>query len=188
MNLIKDKDYFIITTNADHQFAINGFDMNRYFETQGNYIYFQCEKGCHRKVYYNEKIVKTMVAHTKNCQVPSYLVPVCPKCGRSMSVHVRKDGYFVETTGWEKHCYQYEQFLKNALRKKVVFIEIGVGFNTPTIIRYPFERYVYQHKNAYLIRMNKDYPFCMEGNEKKVISFDEPVLDIIEKLEEKEDV
>ena len=126
-----------------------------------------------------------MVAHTKNCQIPSYFIPTCPKCGRPMSVHVRKDGYFVETKGWENYCNHYEHFLKKALIKKVVFIEIGVGFNTPTIIRYPFERFVYQHKNAYLIRINKDYPFCNEGNEKKVISFDENVFDVIEGLEEK---
>lgn len=182
LDLVKDKDYFVITTNADHQFHINGFDMNRYFETQGNYIYMQCQKGCHDKVYDNQGLIQLMVRQTKDCQIPSTLVPRCPVCGGKMEVHVRKDNHFVETKGWHRHQRQYTKFLKQALKHKVVFLEFGVGFNTPGIIRYPFERMVYQNKNAHLIRFNKDCDFCMEGNENNVICFHENILKILNQI------
>ncbi len=182
--LVEGKEYFVVTTNADNQFMINGFDPNRYFEVQGNYIYLQCSKGCHRKVYYNEDIIRKMVDSTKDCRIPGSLVPVCPICGESMDVHVRKDKYFVETRGWKHYQKQYETFLKKACRHKVVFLEFGVGFNTPTIIRYPFEQMVYQYKNANLIRFNKDYAFCMRGNEDNVISFNEDIMGILNQLME----
>lgn len=183
LKLVKDKEYFVITTNADHQFKINGFDMNRFFETQGNYIYLQCKKGCHDKVYYNESLVKHMGHQTKDCKIPSPLIPICPVCGGKMDVHVRKDSCFVETEGWHQHNRKYQQFLKKALKKEVLFIEFGVGFNTPGIIRYPFEQMVYRQKNATLIRFNRDYPFCLRGNEKNVISFDEDILQVLLDLE-----
>ena len=181
-NLVKDKDYFVITTNADHQFYINSFDMDRYFETQGNYIYIQCQKGCHKRVYYNESLIKSMIHQTKDCQIPSNLVPKCPVCGGKMDVHVRKDSYFVETEGWQYHQQKYIQFLKKALKHKVVFLEFGVGFNTPGIIRYPFEEMVYQNKQAHLIRFNKDYDFCMKGNEENVICFAEDILTVLKSI------
>ena len=182
LRLVKDKNYFVITTNADHQFYINSFDMERYFETQGNYIYIQCQKGCHDQVYNNEKLIKQMVQQTKDCQIPSYLVPKCSRCGGKMEVHVRKDNHFVETNGWHRHQQEYLKFLQKALKHKVVFLEFGVGFNTPSIIRYPFERMVYQNKNAHLIRFNKDYDFCMKGNEESVICFSEDILKILQDL------
>lgn len=183
LDLVKDKDYFVITTNADHQFYINGFNINRYFETQGNYIYRQCQKGCHDKVYNNQGLVQFMVRQTKDCHIPSALVPRCPVCGGKMDVHVRKDNHFVETKGWHSHQRQYTKFLKQALKHKVVFLEFGVGFNTPGIIRYPFERMVYQNKNAHLIRFNKDYDFCMKGNEDNVICFCENIQNILYQMQ-----
>lgn len=184
LDIVKKKKYFIVTTNADNQFYINGFDMNHYFEVQGNYIFMQCQVGCHNKVYYNEKLIKSMVQQTKNCEVPASLVPKCPVCGGKMDIHVRKNKYFVETNKWYEHQKKYINFLKNALKHKVVFLEFGVGFNTPSIIRYPFEKMVYQNKDAYLIRFNRDYDFCMEGNEEKVISFSENILNVLMKIEE----
>ncbi len=181
-NFVKNKEYFVITTNADNQFMINGFDKDRYFETQGNYIYMQCQKGCHKKVYYNKALVQHMVLQTKDCHIPTPLVPICPVCGRKMDIHVRKDQYFVETKGWEHYQNRYNKFLKKALKHKVVFLEFGVGFNTPGIIRYPFEQMVYHHRNAKLIRFNKDYDFCIEGNEDNVISFNEDILETLKKL------
>lgn len=183
LDIVKEKKYFIVTTNADNQFYINGFDMNHYFEVQGNYIFMQCQEGCHNKVYYNEKLIKSMVQQTKNCEVPASLVPKCPVCGGKMDIHVRKNKYFVETNKWYEHQKKYISFLKNALKHKVVFLEFGVGFNTPSIIRYPFEKMVYQNKDAYLIRFNRDYDFCMEGNEEKVISFSENILNVLKKIE-----
>lgn len=181
--LVKDKNYFVITTNVDHQFQINGFDMERFFETQGNYIYLQCQKGCHNQVYENESLVKEMVTQTKDCCIPTSLVPKCPRCGGKMDVHVRKDRYFVETKGWHKHSQDYQNFLKNAFKENVLFIEFGVGFNTPGIIRYPFEQIVHQYPNASLVRFNKDYPMCLKGNEQNVISFDEDIFTTLLDLE-----
>lgn len=183
LDLVKEKNYFVITTNADHQFYINGFDMNRYFETQGNYIYMQCQKGCHDKVYDNQGLIQLMVRQTKDCHIPSALVPRCPVCGGKMDVHVRKDNHFVETKGWHRYQHQYAKFLKKALKHKVVFLEFGVGFNTPGIIRYPFERMAYQNKDAHLMRFNKDYDICMEGNEDNVICFHEDILMILKELQ-----
>lgn len=182
LNIVKNKEYFVITTNVDHQFFINGFRMNSYFETQGNYIYLQCQKGCHNRVYYNKDMIQQMVNQTKDCQIPHELVPRCPVCGKKMDVHVRKDQFFVETEGWKKHSEKYTHFLKRALEHKVVFLEFGVGFNTPGIIRYPFEQMIYQNENAKLIRFNRDYPFCLKGNEDNVISFHEDILSILENI------
>ena len=181
-HIVKDKKYFVITTNADHQFFINGFNMNSYFETQGNYIYLQCQKGCHNKVYYNKDMIQQMIEQTKDCKIPHGLVPRCPVCGKKMDVHVRKDQFFVETDVWKKNNEKYAHFLRNALYHKVVFLEFGVGFNTPGIIRYPFEQMVYQNEDANLIRFNRDYPLCLKGNEKNVLSFSEDILSILEKI------
>lgn len=123
-----------------------------------------------------------MVLQTKNCQIPTPLVQKCPVCGGKMDVHVRKDQCFIETKGREHYQNQYKKFLKKALKHKVVFLEFGVGFNTPGIIRYPFERMVYQHRNAKLIRFNKDYDFCIAGNEDNVISFNEDILKTLNEL------
>lgn len=182
LKLIEHKKYFIITTNADNQFNINGFDMQKYFEVQGNYIYLQCKNGCHDKVYYNHQLIDSMVHQTKNCKIPVTLVPVCPVCNGKMDIHVHKDQYFVTTKTWYKQNHDYNQFLKNALEHNVVFLELGVGFNTPGIIRYPFEKIVYQYKNAHLIRFNKDFPQPMPGNETNIISFDEDIEYILSLL------
>lgn len=182
LKLVEDKNYFVITTNTDNQFMINDFDHNRYFETQGNYKYFQCHKGCHRKVYEDQKLIELMVRQTKDCKIPTALVPKCPYCHGNMDIHVRKDAHFVETKGWQKYCQRYERFLKKAFKGNVVFLEFGVGFNTPGIIRYPFERMTYHHKNATLIRFNKDYPFIIKGLENQMISFDENIENILDQL------
>lgn len=182
LELIRNKKYFVVTTNTDNQFIINGLEDDKYFETQGNYIYLQCKRGCHKKVYYNEGLVKHMVHQTKNCRIPTPLVPVCPKCGGKMDVHVRKDRCFVETKGWDHYNNNYHKFLKEALKHKVLFLEFGIGFNTPGIIRYPFEQMVYNHKNAYLVRFNRDYPFCLKGNENNVTAFDEDILKVLSDL------
>ena len=110
LHLVSQKEYFVLTTNTDSQFLINGFDKQRYFETQGNFVYLQCQKGCHKKVYYNKELIKQMVYQTKDCKIPTQLVPKCPHCGGKMEVHVRKDNNFVETKGWKYYQKQYLQF------------------------------------------------------------------------------
>lgn len=182
LNFLQGKDYFVITTNVDGQFRKAGFDTDRLFEIQGDYAYFQCRYGCHNKLYYNEDRVKKMTAETIDCRIPSYLVPKCPVCGCEMEVNLRKDQYFVQDANWYESSARYNKFSSNAKNKYIVYIEIGVGFNTPVIIKYPFEEMVFKNPQATLIRINRDFPAGIKENKKSTISFDEEVIDIINDL------
>lgn len=131
--LLKDKNYFILTTNVDHQFWLAGFPEERIFATQGDYGLFQCARACHKKLYNNEAQVRSMVAQQKNCRIPSGLVPKCPVCGGNMEVNLRCDGYFVEDEAWMRACGRYEEFLRENKGRSVVYLELGVGMNTPVL-------------------------------------------------------
>jgi len=133
------------STNVEHQFWKAGFPDEKIFATQGDYGYIQCAKGCHKKLYDNEQIVSEMLSQTKDCKIPLELIPKCPVCGGEMDVNVRKDKYFIQDEAWDKACSNYKSFLKEIEGKKVVFMELGVGFNTPGIIRYPFEQMTYSN-------------------------------------------
>ena len=114
LNAVKGKDYFVITTNVDGQFEKSGFDKERIFAVQGDYAYLQCADGCHEKLYYNENLVREMVRRTKDCRIPSELVPRCPVCGGKMDVHVRKDRYFVQDNQWYASYERYEDYMEKA--------------------------------------------------------------------------
>ena len=177
--LVEDKEYFVITTNVDHQFWLNGFEDERIFATQGDYGLLQCSKACHDTLYENEELVHELLENTSDCRVPGDLVPYCPVCGEEMDVNLRKDSLFVEDAKWHEMNDKYYNFLNN-IDGKFVFLEIGVGFNTPTIIRFPFEQMTYNNDDATLIRLNLDYPQAIEENKDKTISFDEDVEEIID--------
>ena len=150
--LISKKDYFVITTNVDGQFLHNGFSLDKIFEVQGSYSKFQCSIPCHNQLYDNQNQVMDMLQHIdKDLKIPTSLVPKCPICGESMSVNLRSDDTFVEDQHWHIMEQRYEDFLKNHKDKKILFLEFGVGFNTPGIIRFPFEEYVYYHDSYRLI-------------------------------------
>ena len=136
--LVKDKDYFVITTNVDHQFQKAGFDKHRLFYTQGDYGLWQCSEPCHQKTYDNEETVRAMFETQKDMRVPSELVPHCPVCGKPMSMNLRADDTFVEDEGWHKAAERYNEFLCRHEGLHILFLEIGVGMNTPVIIKYPF--------------------------------------------------
>ncbi|MFI3326482.1 MAG: Sir2 silent information regulator family NAD-dependent deacetylase [Clostridia bacterium] len=155
-NIIKDKNYFVITTNADHLFIKSGFDKERLFYTQGDYGLFQCSKPCHGKNYDNKEQVYEMVEKQKNCKIPTQLIPKCPVCGEEMSVNLRKDDTFVEDDGWYNAMDRYESFVKENINKNIVFLELGIGYNTPSIIKYPFWQMTHGHKNANFICINYD--------------------------------
>ena len=138
LQLVKDRNYFILTTNVDHQFQMAGFPEERIFAVQGDYGLFQCKKACHRQLYDNEKDVRAMVARQENLRIPTELVPKCPVCGGEMEVNLRCDRFFVEDEAWERACAGYSSFIRNNRNKKIVFLELGVGMNTPGIIKYPF--------------------------------------------------
>jgi NAD-dependent protein deacetylases, SIR2 family len=181
-NLVNNKKYFVLTTNVEHQFWKAGFPDEKIFATQGDYGYIQCAKGCHAKLYDNEELVAEMIKKTKDCKIPSELVPKCPVCGGEMDVNVRKDQYFIQDEAWDKACENYSSFLKEIRNKQVVFMELGVGFNTPTIIRYPFEQMTYVNPNGILIRLNRDYAPGAVENKNKTIPFEEDMREVIDNL------
>lgn len=133
LQLVKDRNYFILTTNVDHQFQMAGFPEERIFAVQGDYGLFQCKKACHRQLYDNEKDVRAMVARQENLRIPTELVPKCPVCGGEMEVNLRCDRFFVEDEAWERACAGYSSFIRNNRNKKIVFLELGVGMNTPVL-------------------------------------------------------
>lgn len=182
-NLVSEKKYFVLTTNVEHQFWKAGFLDEKIFATQGDYGYIQCAKGCHAKLYDDEILVSEMLKQAKDCKIPLELIPKCPVCGGEMDVNVRKDQYFIQDEAWDKACDNYSSFLKEIQNKKVVFMELGVGFNTPTIIRYPFEQMTYINSNATIIRLNRDYPNGQVENENKTIAFEEDMMDVISSLQ-----
>ncbi len=179
MELAFSKDYFIITTNVEGQFAKAGVEKSRFFEVQGNYGWFQCANACHDKLYDNERIVEQMLSETKDCRIPSSLVPKCPVCGGDMEVNLRKDNYFVQDSNWHKAQDNYRKFIIATAGKSTVFLELGVGFNTPGIIRFPFETMVNDNPDALLIRLNRDNPDGMPENHGSTISFAEDMTTVI---------
>lgn len=182
--IIKKKDYFVLSTNVDGQFYNSGFDIKKVFEVQGDYAYLQCQNACHDKLYYNKEIVKKWIDSTKNCKIPLNLVKKCPVCGGNMEMNLRKDENFVQDKNWYKQYDRYKKFLSKIKNKKVVLLEIGVGFNTPGIIRIPFEKMVYDNENINLIRINKDYDFSMLDIKDKTIFFSEDTKKVINDLKE----
>lgn len=181
-DLVKDKEYFVLTTNVESQFYKSGFDENKIFATQGDYGLFQCSEPCHDKLYDNESQVMEMLKETEDCRIPTELIPKCPVCGKDMEINIRKDNKFVEDENWHKSNDNYQKFLEEIDGEKVVFLELGVGYNTPTIIRFPFEQLTYNNPNALLIRINKDFPNPIKENIDKTISFDEDISEIINNL------
>ena len=161
-SFIKNKDYFVITTNVDDQFYKSGFDKNRIFRTQGSYKYLQCAIGCNNKTYESSHLIKKLNENiNKDLKVPSNLVPYCEKCKGPMDPNIRMNDYFVEDDIFMTGRDNYINFLKKCKGKKVVLIEMGIGMNTPGIIRFPFEKMALENKDWYLVRLNRSCMDCM---------------------------
>lgn len=154
LEIVKEKDYFVLTTNVDHCFQKAGFDKNRLFYTQGDYGLFQCSEPCHKKTYDNEEIIKEMVDRQKDMRIPEKLLPKCPVCGKPMTMNLRSENSFVEDKGWHAASQRYMDFLRTRQNKNILFLELGVGFNTPGIIKYPFWRMTMQNPNAVYACLN----------------------------------
>ena len=182
--IVKNKEYFVLSTNVDGQFYNSGFDKDKVFEVQGDYEYLQCKNACHNKLYNNRDLVEKWLQNTKDCEIPSNLIMKCPVCGGNMDMNLRKDANFVQDENWYIQSEKYEDFLSRSKGKNVVLLEIGVGFNTPGIIRFPFEQMTANNVKTTLIRINKDYPNPMLEIKNKTISFDEDTNKIIEDLKE----
>ena len=162
LQLVQGKNYFVLTTNVDHLFQNNGFDKTKLFYTQGDYGLFQCPTPCHNKTYDNEKIVRQMFLAEKNLSVPEELFPHCPKCGEVMTLNLRSDDNFVEDDGWKVAAYNYKKFLSKYASEEIIFLELGVGGNTPGIIKYPFWRFTAENPKAHYICINKGEAFAPE--------------------------
>ena len=162
LEIVRDKDYFVITTNVDHLFQNNGFDKARLFYTQGDYGLFQCQTPCHNRTYDNEKIVRKMFEVQKNMRVPEEYFPRCPKCGKVMTTNLRVDDKFVEDVGWKLAASHYKKFLRQHLHDEIVYLELGVGGNTPGIIKYPFWSFTAQNPKAHYICVNYGEAFVPE--------------------------
>ena len=152
--LVKDKDYFVISTNVDHQFQKAGFDKEKLFYTQGDYGLFQCSEPCHDQTYDNEAMVKDMIEFQEDMKIPTELIPKCPKCGKPMTMNLRSDDKFVEDEGWHRAAERYDDFLRKHEGQHILFLELGVGYNTPVIIKYPFWKMTAKNPNAVYACLN----------------------------------
>ena len=188
LKLLKDKNYFVITTNVDHQFQKAGFDKKRLFYTQGDYGLLQCAKPCHQKTYDNEEIIRKMIdatvetVHAPSLQIPTELVPRCPVCGGKMVPNLRSDETFVEDEGWHAASQRYTDFLTRHKDGKVLFLDLGSGSNTPIIFKIPFIKMTMQNPNATYATVNLGEAFTVEQIEDRSIVIDADIANVIEQL------
>lgn len=204
--LVKDKDYFVLTTNVDHCFQKAGFEKNRMFYTQGDYGLFQCSEPCHEETYDNEESVRRMMeaqGFTLGCEnskntvsglltsdtssikmtISSELVPRCPKCGKPMSMNLRADDTFVEDEGWQMAADRYSEFLQEHKGKKILFLELGVGYNTPGIIKYPFWQMTLQNEKATYACLNFGEVYAPKEIVEQSICIDADIGNTLKELE-----
>lgn len=184
--LVKDKEYFVLTTNVDHCFQKAGFDKARLYYTQGDYGLFQCGKPCHDKTYDNEETVRAMVeaqgfrirptgslyvpdGAAVLMTVPEEQIPYCPVCGEPMTMNLRADDTFVQDEGWYLAAKRYETFLKEHRNKRILFLELGVGYNTPGIIKYPFQRMTADNPGTVYACINKGEAGCPEKIQERAV-------------------
>ena len=160
LKLVQDKDYFVITTNVDHCFQKAGFDKKRLFYTQGDYGLFQCSEPCCQQTFDNEDVIRQMMEQQEDMKIPTELLPVCPHCGKPLTMNLRSDNKFVEDEGWHRAAERYENFLRTRADGKILFLELGVGYNTPIIIKYPFWQMVAKNPNAIYACINQGQAAC----------------------------
>lgn len=196
LELVRNKDYFVLTTNVDHQFQLAGFDKKRLFYTQGDYGLFQCTEPCCQKTYDNEATIREMLAaqgyvmkpdgtlflpegKTLKMTVPAELVPHCPVCGRPMTMNLRCDNTFVQDEGWYAAANRYDEFICRHKNQHILLLELGVGANTPVIIKYPFWKMTAANPKAVYACINYGEAFCPSEIEKQSICLDADIKTII---------
>ena len=180
--LFKNKNYFVITTNPDGQFIKSGFNKEKVFEVNGSLSKMQCAVGCHNTLYDVLPIVNKMNNYKDDIKVPKELLPKCPICEGRMEVNLRKDAFFVEDNNWNHMQEEYQKFVNENVDKKILLIELGVGYNSPGIIRYPFEQLTYNLRHTNLIRVNDKYPDVPYEIKLKTISVKEDINKFIDNL------
>ena len=184
LRLVDGKDYFVLTTNVDHCFQKAGFDKSRLFYTQGDYGLWQCSKPCHQKTYHNETVVRKMLDKQENRKIPGKLVPYCPVCGAPMAMNLRTDMTFVEDEGWHYAARRYEDFLRRHTGRHILFLELGVGSNTPAIIKYPFWKMTYQNPKTVYACINLGEAVCPDAIAKQSICINTDLAGVITALKE----
>lgn len=180
--IVKNKDYFVITTNVDHCFQKAGFDKKRLFYTQGDYGLFQCSEPCCNETFDNEETVMQMYERQSNMRIPSELIPKCPHCGKPMTMNLRSDNTFVEDEGWHIAAKRYADFIRAGAGKSTLFLELGVGMNTPGIIKYPFWQMTMKDVNAVYACINYGEAYCPREIEQRAICIDGDIGDIAARL------
>ena len=180
--LVKNKNYFVITTNVDHCFQKAGFDKSRLFYTQGDYGLFQCSEPCHQKTFNNEEQIRAMYEAQQDMKIPTELLPKCPVCGKPMSMNLRADDTFVEDEGWHRAALRYQDFLNGNKDRNIVYLELGVGGNTPGIIKYPFWNMTYSNPKAKYICINKGEAVVPKEIENQSICVNNDIWAVLRKL------
>lgn len=184
--LVKDKDYFVLTTNVDHQFQRAGFDKKKLFYTQGDYGLWQCSKACHNKTYDNEDAVRKMIDQQQDMEIPSELIPRCPVCGSPMTMNLRCDNTFVQDEGWYAAQSRYSDFVRRHKHGTVLYLELGVGNNTPVIIKYPFWKYTLENRNAIYACVNFGQAYAPREIAERSVCLDADIGRILSALNRKE--
>ena len=179
LNLAQEKDYFVITTNVDHCFQKAGFDKKRPFYTQGDHGLFQCSEPCCQETFDDEAAIREMVKRQEDMKVPTELLPTCPHCSKPMTMNLRFDDTFVEDEGWHRAAARYENFLRTRAGQKILFLELGVGYKTPAIIKCPFWQMAAKNPNATYVCINQGQAVCPHEIERQPICID---MDIGETL------
>ena len=182
LKLVSDKDYFVITTNVDHCFQKAGFDKKRLFYTQGDYGLFQCSEPCCQETFDNEAVIREMVKRQENMKVPTELLPSCPHCGKPLTMNLRCDDTFVEDEGWHAAAERYENFLRTRAGQKILFLELGIGYNTPVIIKYPFWQMTAKNPNAIYACINQGQAVCPQEIKKQSICMDADIGQVLHSL------
>lgn len=180
--LVRDKDCFVITTNVDHCFQKASFDKKRLFYTQGDYGLFQCSEPCCQETWDNEAVIRQMVAGQKNMKIPSELIPRCPHCGKPLTMNLRSDDRFVEDEGWHAAAGRYANFLRTREGQKILFLELGVGYNTPVIIKYPFWQMTAKNPRATYACINRGEVFCPAEIADRAVCIDGDIGDILSRI------
>lgn len=182
LKLVQDKDYFVITTNVDHCFQKAGFDKKRMFYTQGDYGLFQCSEPCCQETFDNEVVIREMMERQVDMKIPTELLPTCPHCSKPLTMNLRSDNKFVEDEGWHRAAERYENFLRTRAGGKILFLELGVGYNTPVIIKYPFWQMTAKNPNATYACVNQGQAVCPPEIEQRSICMDADIGQILENL------
>ena len=182
LNLVEGKDYFVLTTNVDHQFQLAGFDKKRLFYTQGDYGLWQCSEPCHQRTYDNEESVRQMFAEQRDMKVPSKLIPRCPVCGRPMTMNLRADDTFVQDEGWHNAADRCADFLHQHNEAAMLYLELGVGYNTPGIVKYPFWQMTAQNPRAFYACINSGEAVCPKQIKSKSICISYNIEQVLKEL------